>query len=66
MTTLTNPAHARARVQYLYEEGFVDAYQITTDKLGRTLIMVRTDDDEEGEWSVFFDETDVDYEGELE
>ena len=62
MTALTNPAHARARVQYLYEEGFIDAYQITTDTLGRTLIMVRADDDEEGEWSVFFDETDVDYE----
>ena len=66
MSALTNPAHARARVQYLYEEGFIDAYQITTDKLGRTLIMVRADDDEEEVWSVFFDETAVDYEGELE
>lgn len=61
MTALTNPAHARARVQYLYEEGFIDGYKITTNALGQTLIMVYADDDE-AEWSVFFDETDVDYE----
>lgn len=61
---ITNPNTARARVHYLYEEGFIDAYQITQNALGQTLILVRTDDDEEGEWSVFFDETDVDYEGE--
>ena len=64
MSALTNPAHARARVQYLYEEGFIDAYQITLNALGQTLLLVRADDDDEGEWSVFFDETAVDYEGE--
>lgn len=62
MSTLTNPAEARARVLALFEEGFIDGYKITTDSLGRTLIMVYVDDDKD-EWSVFFDEPDVDYEG---
>ena len=62
MSALTNPAHARARVQYLYEEGFIDEYQITQNALGQTLIMVRADDDEEEVWSVFYDDWEFDYE----